>query len=85
MKILVCLKMQKLMGSVLEVCQDDDIYHLLFKLYPTYKFITSNNGRELIEYLKTKVNVDCLLLTADFIQAFIRARFDHLGVFETLR
>ena len=62
------------------VCQDDDIYHLLSELYPTYKFITSNDGRNFIEYLKTKVHADCLLLTADFIQAFIRARFDHLEV-----
>ena len=67
------------------VCQDDDIYHLLSELYPTYKFIMSNDGRKFIEYLKTKVNADCLLLTADFIQTFIRARFDHLGVFGTVR
>ena len=73
------------MESVLVVCQDDDIYHLLSELYPTYKFITSNDGRNFIQYLKTKVNADCFLLTADFIQAFIRARFDHLEVFGTVR
>ena len=50
------------MESVLVVCQDDDIYHLLSELYPTYKFITSNDGRNFIEYLKTKVNAYCLRL-----------------------
>ena len=65
--------------------RDPCIYHLLSELYPIYKFITSNDGRKFIEYLKTKVNADCLLLTGDFIQAFIRARFDHLEVFETVR
>ena len=50
------------MENVLVVCQDDDIYHLLSELYPTYKFILSNDGRNFIKYLKTKVNADCLLL-----------------------